>query len=98
MAYINAQDVAAIRTELKQAFPNWKFGVRKGSGGLSVDVTVKQGTIDFIESYCAHKIDPVQAEYTRKNRAIQISKLWRLRRTGAIQSSPHRVVGCQSGC
>ena len=39
MAYISANDVAAIRAELKQAFPGWKFAVRKGSGSLSVDVT-----------------------------------------------------------
>jgi hypothetical protein len=50
MAYISAQDVAAIRTELKQAFPGWKFGVRKGAGSLSVDVTVLQGDVDFSEN------------------------------------------------
>jgi len=50
MAYISAQDVAAIRTELKAAFPRWKFGVRKGSGSLSVDVTIKAGTISFAEN------------------------------------------------
>jgi hypothetical protein len=50
MAYISAQDVAAIRNELKSAFPNWKFGVRKESGSLSVSVTVKQGTVDFSEN------------------------------------------------
>lgn len=47
MAYISATDVQAIRTELKAAFPKWKFGVRKTSGGLSVDVTIKQGTCAF---------------------------------------------------
>lgn len=47
MAYITAKDVAAIRTELKQAFPKWKFGVRKGSGSLSVDVTIQRGTAAF---------------------------------------------------
>jgi hypothetical protein len=50
MAYISANDVAAIRKELKAAFPGWKFGVRKGSGSLSVDVTVKQGDISFAEN------------------------------------------------
>ena len=50
MAYISANDVAAIRTELKQAFPGWKFAVRKGSGSLSVDVTILQGTVDFSEN------------------------------------------------
>lgn len=47
MAYISADDVKAIRTELKQTFPNWKFAVRKGSGSLSVDVTILQGTARF---------------------------------------------------
>ena len=47
MAYISKEDVAAIRTELKQAFPKWKFAVRKGSGSLSVDVTILQGTASF---------------------------------------------------
>lgn len=56
MAYISAQDVKAIRAELKQAFPNWKFSVRKGSGSLSVDVNVLHGDVDFSENlqngYC----------------------------------------------
>lgn len=47
MAYISADDVKAIRNELKQAFPNWKFSVRKGSGSLSVDVTILQGDAAF---------------------------------------------------
>jgi hypothetical protein len=47
MAYITAEDVKAIRTELKQEFPKWKFSVRKGSGSLSVDVTILQGTANF---------------------------------------------------
>ena len=50
MAYISADDVKAIRNELKTAFPNWKFGVRKGAGSLSVDVTIKQGDISFEEN------------------------------------------------
>ena len=56
MAYISAEDVKAIRNELKQAFPNWKFSVRKGSGSLSVDVSILQGDVDFSENlhngYC----------------------------------------------
>lgn len=51
MAYITADEVKAIRNELKAQFPKFKFGVRKGSGSLSVDVTVKSGPIDFIENY-----------------------------------------------
>lgn len=51
MAYISAQDVKAIREELKTAFPKWKFGVRKGSGSLSVDVTILRGTCSFAEGF-----------------------------------------------
>jgi hypothetical protein len=49
MAYINAEDVKAIRNELKAKYPEFKFGVRKGSGSLSVDVTIKSGPVDFTE-------------------------------------------------
>ena len=51
MAYINANDVKAIRNELKAAFPKWKFSVRKGSGSLSVDVTILQGTCSFEDGF-----------------------------------------------
>ena len=47
MAYITADDVKAIRNELKVAFPGWKFSVRKASGGLAVDVTIQKGTCAF---------------------------------------------------
>lgn len=47
MAYISAEDVKAIRQELKAQFPRWKFSVRKGSGSLSVDVNILQGTAAF---------------------------------------------------
>jgi len=76
MAYISAEDVKAIRTELKQAFPTWKFGVRKGAGSLSVDVTVQQGDIDFIEAYCAKGVDATEAGWARKNRSVQINQYW----------------------
>jgi hypothetical protein len=51
MAYISATDVKAIREELKQKFPKWRFGVRKGSGSLSVDVTILQGTESFDDHF-----------------------------------------------
>ena len=51
MAYISKEDVAAIRAELKQAFPKWKFAVRKGSGSLSVDVAIMQGTCAFTDAF-----------------------------------------------
>jgi len=51
MAYINAEDVKAIRKELKEAFPKFKFGVRKTNSGMRVDVTVKQGPTDFSDIF-----------------------------------------------
>lgn len=51
MAYINANEVRAIREELKARFPGFKFGVRKSSSSLGVDVTIKSGPIDFIGNY-----------------------------------------------
>jgi hypothetical protein len=51
MAYISATEVKAIREQLKTRFPEFKFGARKGAGSLSVDVTIKQGPVDFIGNY-----------------------------------------------
>jgi hypothetical protein len=65
MAYISAEDVKAIRTELKQAFPTWKFAVRKGSGSLSVDVNVLQGTVDFSENF-----------HTPESKHCQVNQYW----------------------
>ena len=87
MAYITAKDVAAIRAELKQAFPKWKFGVRKGSGSLSVDVTIKQGTVDFSEGfkdsyggrrYCQvnqYWIDSNWTDYEAKQALLRINEI-----------------------
>ena len=51
MAYINADEVKAIRETLKARFPEYKFGARKSSGSLGVDVTIKSGPVDFIGNY-----------------------------------------------
>ena len=51
MAYINAQEVKAIRDTLKKELPQYKFGVRKGSGGHSVNVTFLKGP-----AFAPHKI------------------------------------------
>jgi len=51
MAYISANEVKAIRDELKAQFPKFKFGVRKGSGSLSVNVTIKSGPTDFSDIF-----------------------------------------------
>lgn len=46
MAYISTPEVRAIRQQLKEAFPQLKFGVRKQHHS-SVDITIKAGTVDF---------------------------------------------------
>ena len=43
MAYINAEEVKAIRNQLKKELPQYKFGVRKGAGSHSVRVTFLKG-------------------------------------------------------
>jgi hypothetical protein len=50
MAYITADDVKAIRAELKATFPKWKFSVRKDNS-LAVAVTILKGTVDFSEGF-----------------------------------------------
>jgi len=47
MAYISATEVKAIRDQLKTTFPKFKWSVRKCSGSLGVDVTIKSGPTDF---------------------------------------------------
>ncbi len=47
MAYITADDVRAIRLELKNTFPKWQFSVRRGSSGSSVSVDILKGTCRF---------------------------------------------------
>tara|TARA_B100001248_G_C27386786_1_gene460094 strand:+ start:1730 stop:2116 length:387 start_codon:yes stop_codon:yes gene_type:complete len=50
MAYISAEDVKAIRLELKATFPKFKFGVRKRDWN-QVTVTVKEGPTDFSDCF-----------------------------------------------
>jgi len=50
MAYISATEVKAIREELKQEFPKYRFSVRKQSGGLSVGVSLTKGPKGLLEA------------------------------------------------
>ena len=49
MAYINTDEVKAIRNELKVHFPHIKFSVKKGYNGSSVDVSIMASPYDFKE-------------------------------------------------
>lgn len=67
MAYISATDVAAIRKELKLAFPKFTFAVRKESGGLAVNVSIMRGTFSFDEQF--------KTSYNGK-RYAQVNNYW----------------------
>jgi hypothetical protein len=47
MAYMTTENAKRIRTELKKSFPEFKFSVKKGSGNLSIDVTILSGPVIF---------------------------------------------------
>jgi hypothetical protein len=64
MAYLNKEDVAQIRKELKETFPKFKFGVRKDNG-MAVRVTIKSGPTDFSSIF--------KDEYSQKRRYTQIN-------------------------
>ncbi len=76
MAYITAEDVKAIRNELKARYPQFKFGCKKSSGSLSVDVTIKQGPVDFIENYLAGATPGANVDYIRKSGTLQVNPYW----------------------
>ena len=75
MAYISATEVKAIRNELKAQFPKFKFGVRKGAGSLSVDVTVKSGPIDFVENH-SQTIDHRHVDARLAEGYLQVNQYW----------------------
>ena len=82
MAYITADDVKAIRTELKAAFgKKWKFSVRKESGNLSVAVTILSGTCSFAENfsdgraYCQVNQYYIKEHWTDAEEALVLEKI-----------------------
>ena len=89
MAYIGKEDVAAIRSELKQAFPNWKFSVRKGAGSLSVDVTIQQGTANFEgKSYTQVNQYWIDSHWTNAEDAMVLKKISEI-----MHNAPGRAGG-----
>jgi|TARA_B110000483_G_C18188180_1_gene539820 hypothetical protein len=63
MAFVNKEDVKAIRQELKKQYPNIKFSVRKDHHSsvqvalVSGDVDFYDGSLDFFDRY-SQKITP----------------------------------------
>jgi len=66
MAYISAKDVAAIRSELKAAFPKFKFAVRK-ENSLAVNVSIMRATFSFDDQF--------KTSYNGK-RYAQVNNYW----------------------
>lgn len=77
MAYINAEDVKAIRKELKENFKKFKFSVTK-SHSSSVNVTIKSGPVDF-------------SDITDANGYAQVNQYW-LERTGQHKAMFEKIV------
>lgn len=91
MAYITAEDVKAIRTELKQAFPKWKFGVRKGSGSLSVDVNIMKGTCSFEgKDYAQVNQYWIDSHWTDAEDAMALKKINEIMHNAPGRANPDR--------
>ena len=75
MSYISTEDVKKIRVALKNEFgKKLKFGVRKSSGGHSVSVTIKSGTVDFSDLMRNNTYDQVQVnQYHLQNYGVHKS-------------------------
>ena len=56
MAYINAEEVKAIRNALKKKFPEYKFSVTKDNGGLNVNVAIMEGPAFKAEEERYHQV------------------------------------------
>ena len=75
MSYISTEDVKKIRVALKNEFgKKLKFGVRKSSGGHSVGVTIKSGTVDFSDLMKNNTYDQIQVnQYHLQNYGVHKS-------------------------
>jgi len=75
MAYINAEEVKAIRNQLKKELPEYKFGVRKGAGGHSVNVTFLKGP-----KFAPHKVfdryEHVEKDVDLNEGYHQVNQYW----------------------
>lgn len=89
MAYIGAEDVAAIRAELKAEFPKFKFGVRKESGGLAVAVTIKSGPARFEgKTNCQVNEYWIDSHWTNAEDAMVLKKISEI-----MHNAPGRAGG-----
>ena len=91
MAYIKTEEVAQIRKELKEAFPQLKFGVRKHHHS-SVDVTIKAGTVDFSDILDDNGYSQVNQYWLTEARVGKHVKLFE-KIIDIIKTAPAKVPG-----
>lgn len=91
MAFIKTEEVAQIRKELKEAFPQLKFGVRKHHHS-SVDVTIKAGTVDFSDILDDNGYSQVNQYWLTENRVGKHVKLFE-KIIDIIKTAPAKVPG-----
>lgn len=75
MAYINKDEVAAIRNQLKKELPQYKFGVRKGAGGHSVNVTFLKGP-KFAPHKAYDRYEGVEKDIDLNEGYHQVNQYW----------------------
>jgi len=91
MAFIKTEEVAQIRKELKEAFPQLKFGVRKHHHS-SVDVTIKAGTVDFSDILDDNGYSQVNQYWLTEDRVGKHVKLFE-KIIDIIKTAPAKVPG-----
>ena len=95
MAYINKEEVAAIRKQLKKSFPKSKFSVRKCSSSLSVDVSVLKHDVDFSDKFSMINGTYIQVYHnyidSRRYNKEQIEFLLKIKEI--ILTAPSTVTG-----
>ena len=76
MAYINAEEVKAIRNALKKKFPEYKFSVTKDNGGLNVNVAIMEGPAFKAEEERYHQVWDKYVTVDLNEGHHQINHVW----------------------
>ena len=82
MAYISAAEVKQIRVALKEAFPKFKFAVRKSPGGHAVNVDLIKGDVDFSGLRGGYQVNPywLEKNYNEEQQQL-LSKIVKIIKT-----------------
>ena len=92
MAYISKEETAAIRKELKAAFPDFKFSVRIQTLS-AVNVTIKKSPVDF-SNYLGDRSSANVSEYHHKNMTDEQIDIFR-KIFNIIKTAPAKVSGSE---